>query len=726
LNSKLTNLFAEYVLIPVIFALPACESSKPEHPDPGLADPGLTGEIKRELGAATWIPADACYFSTNLRLGEVWNKVRNSRAIKKLLSLPAVQEGLGQLRRTPLYQQVLREQNASSLPGTSLAIAREAISQEIFIYGDARCISILNAFSSLYWEMFIEGFKAGFQSPRRGAGPEMNRKLISTILHLEKDLRVPPVVLGFRVSSSGSIQEKLTRLMNMIRPQIPFPIEELEISGGRYSIIRLAGTMVPPPVRHGFLGNLARDGIPEELVRRLNEFIDSLSLVFSIGLRGDYLLVGIGPDTEHLRKLGQAPSLAGSESFKPVRQHFKPGVISLAYIDEKLTSSGKLPVDSALAALDGLLAVVPPGKLPENFPGRLRTDARAFLDDMNRYLPEPAPWISISFLNDGIESYSFSAFNSASLDASKPLEFNSGGGDALAAVATRSPSSREPYERLAHWLTVAYGYFEEFIVPTIPKRSRGEFERFRSVFIPAIKELHVATRDLLIPAVDGCQSLLQVDGGGRLGGIPNSGISFASPLHYPRLAFMTELNDPEKLKEAFSRYRETVNRFIEKAAETELGLEPFRIPEPESRPFSGGTLYTYPLPFDLGSDFEPHALVTEKHLILSLSPDHSRSLVKSPIKPANRVIDFALPAGMVYHLNLKRLIDLIATDAEAIVKHLASRGEIPGQLQKIMESHFPVARDVFGCIRSFSGRIYEEEGIQVHHSWFHIEDLPDA
>ena len=123
------------------------------------------------------------------------------------------------------------------------------------------------------------------------------------------------------------------------------------------------------------------------------------------------------------------------------------------------------------------------------------------------------------------------------------------------------------------WVEVAYGYVEDYVASTIPPRDRQEFERFQNLFVPAVKELHATTRDYLIPATDGCQSLFVADGAGKLTGVPGTGMTFFFPLRFPRPALVFELNDADKLKEAFSRYLATIDNFIKQAAASDLGLD---------------------------------------------------------------------------------------------------------------------------------------------------------
>jgi hypothetical protein len=188
---------------------------------------------------------------------------------------------------------------------------------------------------------------------------------------------------------------------------------------------------------------------------------------------------------------------------------------------------------------------------------------------------------------------------------------------------------------------------------------------------------------------------------------------------------LVEVNDAEKLQQAFTRYRATVNKFLKQAG-PELDFQPFEIPAPESREHAGGTLYTYPLPFSLGPDFEPHALVSGKYAVLSLSPSHSKSMVESSASIPDSVVKLSAAAAVAYRVDLRGLTGLVFEDIVVFLSELQKQGVLPEEAANFIGMHLPVLKEVLGTFKSCSGRTYVEDGLQVHHSWLEVEDLVDG
>jgi hypothetical protein len=465
--------------------------------------------------------------------------------------------------------------------------------------------------------------------------------------------------------------------------------------------------------------------LEEALRGRVDALLKSLRVMVSAGIRGDYLVISAGPSTAHLGRLASGPSLAASRALAAVRRCFKPGLVSLAYLDARLASTAKMPVDELVSGIEAILNNVGGENLPEGFLPRLKKDARAFVEDLNRGIPEPAPWTSVSFLDRGIESYTFSALD-LSANASRPLDILAHAGrSALLAFAFRKVPCAGDYEQLTHWIEVAYGYFQDYIVPRVPREDRAQLGTFQKFFVPALKELHETTRKLLLPAIDGCQGLVAADGGGLLATFPGDAEPLPRPLRYLRPALVLEVNDAEKLAQAFAAYRQTLNRFFRDAGK-DLRLPALAIPVPSTRPHAGGVLYTYPLPVATGPEFEPHALIAGKYAVLSLSPAQSQGIIEARAAVPEGIVDLKAPAGEAYWVDVAGLGRLVLDVAGVMLERERKAGAITPGAVFFIGSHFPVLQEVLGTLKGYSARAYIDHGLQAHHSWLWVEDLTDG
>ena len=410
-------------------------------------------------------------------------------------------------------------------------------------------------------------------------------------------------------------------LRRFLDQTVRLPLRDEPLAGGDYLTLPLhAAVFFNAEVEAELRRDMQRQLFDAATIDEVVDLIRSQTLVISLGMRGEYLLLSIGSDNAHLEQLGRGVSLAESDALAPVRKHFQPRLLGLSYTHADLTSYGKLDVDGIVGGLQDLLASAT-AELPPGLYERLSRDATQLLNEINQALPDSEPKVAASFWRDGIESYTFSALFPGSMDSSEPLGILSHAGPLpILAMAAHSPPKLASYNQLARWFSVAYGYFDDYVVPNIPPENLEDFRQFETLFLPAIQELHVVTRDLLLPSLDGGQSLFVLDAGGAMTKSPQDQSALPLPVRYPRPAIVTEVQDPAKFVLAWSRYREIFNSVMAKNVEANPGMTLVEIPTPERRSLGNGTLFTYAIPSEydpsvyLDDDFEPHVLLTPTQL----------------------------------------------------------------------------------------------------------------
>jgi len=711
---------------------PGCERKGPRlaAADPQVKEEGAKKEIPsapskeslEAVGAAAWLTRATAFYSASFRLAEQVEAVAKSRAFARVLGLPLVQQLLAQARSHPLYEPALQQIRENPLVRDGLKLAGDAFSTEVFVWGGEPCISLQRAVQSVYLSLILAGVR---EETSRGDSKERPAKLvIAAVLENEKALRFPPLMAGFRLSRPEEARSYLESALQGLEGKLPLAREK--IKDHENYVLRFSGKMLPPPAREEMARGFRSEGVPDGDIERFEAYLDSLTLVITAGIRNDYLILSLGPDTKHLEALGDGPSLAASAAISPVLRHMKKGLASLGYLDPRLNLNGKLDPGEMAKMARGLLESLPREKLPEGIAAKVEKDARAFIEDLNRFLPDPAPIVMASFLEKGFETFTFQARGTSGVDSGKPLSIAArAGASPPAAIALRPRPRLEEYRTLARWLKTAYAYFDEYAVPAIPEGERGDFEKFRKLFLPAIAELHEITETLLLPAIDGGEELLAIDAEGVLRLWPTDGRKLERPIRYPRPAGAIEVKDPEKLRTACSRYRDAVNRFLAQASK-ELGGTRFQIPPPVTRPHAGGTLYTYPIPTPLGPELEPHAVLTEKYLVLSLFPAQSQAMLEGKWEPSSGTVPLDAPSGRIVRADLESWTRLLVEDLGVVSAELAKDEEIPADQVPMIQLHLGGLGDALRALRSYSARTYEDEGVEVHHSWLEIRDIEDA
>ena len=694
----------------------------------------LAEVIQAEMGAANWIPEDAGFFVAKYRSGERWQAFTQTNAYQELLTMPAVQMGLAWVQQQPYLGQLAMARAQNRLLDEGLELLQDAWSQEVFFYMDERGPGFINEFGGLYNSIVLNGFLAGINESS-GVLPaytdeQIKERMFRQMLAGQDNLRFPGVVLGFRLSDPQAGRDWLASLTPILQHGFPLPVQEESLGNGEFLTLTLNAAMfLSPQVQAEIEADFGLADLDADLAEKVMEFVKSQTLTISLGLRDDFLLISFGADNTHLKNFGSGISLAESDALAPLRRHFQSRVIGLSYLHPDLTNSGKMDVEENIANLQDLLQQAE-GNLPAGLAERVTADATELLNEINEALPVAQPIVAASFWKEGVESISFSALLPGSMDSSEPLTILSHAGESpLLALAAQSPASLPQYHRLVYWMQKFYGYFVDYGVPEIPAENLEDYKQFESLALPALQKFHETTRDFLIPSLDGGQSLFVMDAKGALTNSPDTMEPLAQPVRFPRPAIVLEVADRQKLITAWQQYRQIINKLLLDVAESDPDVTKMQIPSPETRRLGDATLFTYTIPEEynpapyFGHDFEPHVLLTEKHVVFSLSTKQSQQLLASHSLPTSSLVDLQKPAGRAAWFDCLEMKELVCDDANAILALVEEEKGLDPNLSIMIKIHVDKLRKVLGALKNYRSRTYEEDGLRVKHSWFRIEDI---
>lgn len=716
----------------VLVSRPGPEKPVPvEKPPTGLA--ALPPAAEETGTAADFVPADCAFFSTMLRLGEQYDLIAESNALTALLELPFVEAQLAQLRASPQYQQFVSFLETDPRGQAGLAVAKDALSQELFAFGGKDCIAVLQNLNELNTTMQVAPLRAmlsGGMGPGT-PGPDPMVFLLPEVLARADELYVPPVVLGFKIDES---KEQLVGLLEELRqavnaePQAPVKIEKVTIGEGEYYTMHLsAGQLIPPAILQDMVQNLQRGGVSGQQAHEFLRWLTGQTAALTVGFFRSYAIVSVGRDNEHLRRLGSGPAIGTSDELAPARRFVDKRLLSIGYVSKELTGLGGFQPENLKGLLEMVLAEAPPGALPEGMAERLRGDVDELSADLAAAVPPPSERVSVAFLNRGVESYTFVRGTPFGLDCSQPLSIlEYVGGTPIFVFATRSRSSRPAYETAVNWGKRFYAYVDEYLVPTLSPSDRQEFDEFESVVIPFLRSVDRTTRESLLPAIDAGQSLLVLDGEMRLEQF-FLGRPFPQVMPMVEPAIAVELKDSQAFLRAMGEYVAAVDEMVQglQAIEgTGLPPGPFRVPRPTSIPFTNGRMYFYQLPQPLDESIMLHAVVTDNLLVLSASPAQTERMVVGGASLRDPVVDIHRAAGTVMQFRTEELwecaqawVDFaLATEQGPLARtDPASREAIGEQVAVLWK--------VIGTFKGATSRTYADEAYVVTHTWFEFQDI---
>jgi hypothetical protein len=685
------------------------------------------------------IPEDAAFYSSMLRNREQVDLIAKSKAWAKVKAMPIVQMGIS------MYQMQLgvsesgpgKLQTALQNPEVRKVIdmATEAVSDEIFVYGDESCIDFLQLVQNVMNDMHYG--PVVMQANGEGGGPDVQKKVMIASLAENVDLiGVPNFVVGFKVKNVDLAKEELIKLEmfgNLLEAneKTKGRFKKTKVGDRDFLVLTLDGEMVPwdqAPMEQ-LRANEAEEGDVDKIIDKLKES----KLVLAIGVYGDYLLCSVGSSTDCIAKLGTGQRLIDRGEFKPLEKFLDRRLTGIGYVSEAMNQQINNPaknIDGMLKLADKLL---PAAKLSDEKEQKVRGDLEAFGKDIKELVPEPGAVMGVQFLSDrGVESFQYAWGDIGLLDGSKPLGLlQHVGGNPLLAIAGRKKIRMEDYDRVVKWAKVAYGYFEEFGLPNIPEPDRSKkVEPFLKAALPWVVRLDKANREMLIPARMDGQSALVIDDKLQSKHFIASLPATDKPMPMIEPAIVLSVSDAKLLKQGLGEYREVINGLIDAARQIEGSKIPpeIMIPEPKKTDGPLGTSYVFALPEAWGVDKQiaPNIGISDQVAVFSVSPAQTERLLKVTPPSIGGVIgganaDRALViAGW---LDWASLIDTASPWVDFAVDRAAAEKNIGDSQKKVIVDQVHTGLDVVRALRSITAECYMERDAFVTHSLLEVRDV---
>ncbi len=688
------------------------------------------------------VPADAAFYSAMLRNREQFEAIVNSKAFAKIMALPYVQMGLGLLQiqsadpNSPMgrFEAARRDPEVKK----SLAFLADLFSDEIFVYGGPSFNQTVELLQRTYAAVQFNGpLMAGINGQARSARMEeiQGRAFVRALVAQVDRIKFPELVIGFKVKDQALAKEQIDQLelnlqmvLGMAPPVLQNRLKRATIAGSSYLTFTVDGAMVPwdPQVEEKIRSLAANPEDGDKLIEHLKK----TTLVVSLGLRDDYLLLAIGPSTELLARLGEGTPLRAAPELAAVAKFADKRICSVGYLSKALSlhfNQTKASIDNMLQMVKTLLGSA---QVPEQMREEIEKDAADLAADIKKLVPEIGPSSSISFLTEGgVEGYGYDWSEHPELDSSKPLDLlRHVGGNPVAVLVSRTKVSPEPYDLLVKWMGVGYGYLEKYGVPQMKPEERAEYEKIAAQVKPLVVRLDTTTRNLLIPALADGQTGLVIDAKLTsqqfLKALPptRQALTMLEP------AIIVSVSDAAKLKRAFEDYYAVADEFVEilKGIPKSGIPKDFKIPRPRVFNIRLGTAYGYRLPAEWGVDRQviPNAGLSEKVGVLSISGQHTLRLLGE--KEA-MIAGFPLPAdrplAMYGGLDFVVFVDALKPWVElGLEKGTAS---LDRQVAEMARQHAKAVLEVLKVYRGSVSETYVEGKVTVTHSHDVFHDIEE-
>jgi hypothetical protein len=692
-----------------------------------LAAPLPAQEALSQAPSLRMVPDDAGSYSVMLRGREQLEAVLKSKAWARLNDLPFVKLGWKKLAQewanptgglAGLHTWYKQPGNAELV-----ALASELFEEEVFAYGSKNVADLIVLMQELQQANQFAPLAALFQGgPQAVNQPEMRAKILLHVLADNAErLKVPDIVMGFRLSRTKPAQvvkrlEGLEKLLAGLAPPLKDRLKKVKVQGADVFTLVLDGKLIPwdqiplPQLEE-------EQGSLDKLVKRLK----AMKLTIGVTVRGNYVLLSIGEGTAGLQAVGEG---------LPKRLSDRPELAMLAKAaGRRLTAISYLSKDYQKIAAGGdvgdltgwLKDQLKESGLPADKQARLRKDLKALAAASKRLVPEAGANLSFTYLTArGYEGYDYDWTKNHGLESTKPLTLlQHVGGRPVGFYLARDRVSVADYELMVRWIKLGHQYFEELALPKLPEEVKEVYENFIKDARPLFARLDRATGKMLLPSLDG-QGGFVFDASLKSTQWHNAMPPAAKALPLPEPALIVGVRDAALFRKACHEYREVFNGLMAVVAKVSpTPIPEIKIPEPNAKKIKAGTLYSFPLPDQLGLDSRimPTGGLSDTVAVFTISQEHAKRLLTPlPWKAKGGPLgDAQRPLSSAAYFSWAGTVDLGALWMEYALTLGGQGNDILEQVQGVAE--------VLKVLRSYTSATYVEEGLVVTHSEIVIRDL---
>ncbi len=581
--------------------------------------------LKNGLGAAHFLPGDCSAFTMVLNPDELALNFWNSAPMQKIRQTPGAMMALQRMPQEDPFRGLL--QFLQSPPGQEVAaLLRDMVDQELFIASDARTPSRIDAMLQLYNAAFLAGLENGLRQRNEDISPKI---FVDMVLEQREKLGIPAGILGIRLKNVEPAKALLDRFLFGATAQMPPGMYARNNPTEAWAHnITIPLKMIVEPQRFQLMRGLMREGVPLEKVNQLFDWLMTHSIHINLTIRDNYLLLHVGPDQAFINKWGAETPLGASKDFQMARSLQRESLAYLSYHNTELMGILEWTPERLKETEEQLATIIKTTKeIPPEIAKRMQEDLTEIVPQVAADIPDPAPLIACTFAEQGLRSYVARPGRKSKVTVDAELELAALADKAAMLSSTQNTMVRaNDIDVISSVLQKMFGYFEDF---ALEKMRPKEQENARTV-IAALRTFGGSLRDIakgdLAKAIgETSMSTMVVENGGTV--IMPPGVrDFPQQLSIPRFGLAMRLQDSAALIRSVVACKEAIlklGRSLSALPGSNIP-EDLNIPDPEVKNGDGWTSYGYATP--LGEDVQPTAIVTDKLLLIGLSPKQLHSL----------------------------------------------------------------------------------------------------
>ena len=699
-----------------------------------------------------WIPDTASFYVSAQRLVAQWNRIAASRAYQRILEMPLVQMGIGQLRAQwnaesddefGQFKSFLKAPENKPL----IDLACDAVSHEVFLYADEgfeQVMGMLVRFSEESNRIQFEVIAAGGEIDEE----ELGQRMFDVMLKDLGELQVPPLIIGFRVSDTENAKIQLARVGECIEkaateiPELAKAYKKQTISGSDFITLTGDSSMIP-------WDKIDAGADEPERIEQVAQALEGKQAIAALGLHEEFLILHVGATLDALKTLGKGPLLLNKKELSLVREVDDKPVTSVSYVSGEFLQAISRPKQQIDTYAELAKAVLPKAELDKELETAALSDLQDLAEDIKRWIPEQGTAVGVQFMtDDGYEGYTQSWAENLLLDGSQPLDVIShAGGSPLVMIAARSRlKGGEGYAFLTKWLRRLDHYGQTVAEKNLAGEQKENFESVRAEIVPLMERFDKITNEDLIPAMQDGQAAWVLDAKMESRQWHVMMPPASEPLPMFELAEVYGISDADRLKSAFKKYGEVADdllKYLKTMAEEhqdELNelldgpaqmlpalLMSMEIPRPKTRETADGELYEFNnlSRFGLDERLAPCVGISADTLVMSLSPQTTeRLLANTPLNAIGPLADYAdRNLAVAVHVDMAGLIGVIRAWTNY---GLATAAELQDNEQiAAVAPMVDTVMEILQCFRTYESATHVQDDSLVTHARSRFQDLAE-
>ncbi len=711
------------------------------------------------------VPQDASFYIATMNHEALWNSLLDSRALKQLQDSPINKKLRSAYRKRSqgfdrMGDNVFRHylegyaNSIDSIVGKStFPYLEKLLKYECFVYANEDWNKLMSALTSLSVEAQKMGAATGGANESAEVDPSAFLKILATQL---ENVQIPTVVGGALVENPDDFtslidlaEAGLSPLLNEMPPELRFLADGFESEnkpGWRYVSFVINGKDIP-------WDEMAQEVSEEDQAafEAMREIASKKSFAATLSVKQNLFTFSIGPSNEYVKNFGHGPLLVDHELMKPVKNALIEGktLTSVSYVSQATmaasTENTLNTIASIPASIQAGLESISTESLSEaerdDLIRAVKVDFAELQDDLRNYFGRPGATVGYSFQTSaGIEGYSFNHSENKFADASASLRLAKHlGQNPTVFLLAREKQGTLKYETLRKHGRKLFNYLEKYVPKFMNDAEDAEnFSKTMERLLPILHKLDAVTSEKFVPNTSIGES-------GIVLSLENKKTSWGSfmedadqPLPLPALAVLSEIRNPENVKQALVDYFD-IGKELFMAIRDLSGEERLRsveFPELQRKSVGDAEMFylTWSTEFGIDALLTPHALVSKDLLIFGALEEQSAKMI------AEAAIPVFGPAGepnagmSACFFDHRQLVQSLENWMSYAFKQflksggkleLASNGETKDLEMNESDIRETTTRLIkfLGCFEGYSSRSYMDNNVQVQHFLLKFRDL---